>query len=75
FSVAFAAVFAAIGPNDAFAIETAPLFGLLPPEAPRWVSWALGDLTVKLLMALALLAPYGLLRHLLARLFPRPQAA
>lgn len=75
FSLAFAAAFAMIGPNDAFAIDAAPLFGLLSMEAPRWVSWALGDLTVKLLMALALLAPYGLLRHLLARLFPRPQAA
>jgi len=27
-------------------------------EAPRWMSWALGDLAVKLLVAVAALAPY-----------------
>ena len=47
-----------LGPNDAFAIETAGLFGLTGIEAPRWVSWALGDLAVKLSVALVLLAPY-----------------
>lgn len=61
FSIAFAAAFAFVGPNDAFAIETAPILGLLPVEAPRWVSWALGDLSVKLAVALLLLAPYRLL--------------
>lgn len=30
-----------------------------------WVTWALGDFAVKMLMALALLLPYGQLRHLL----------
>lgn len=58
FSLAFAASFAWLGDNDPFAIETAPLFSALATEAPRWVSWALGDLVVKLLVALAMLAPY-----------------
>jgi uncharacterized PurR-regulated membrane protein YhhQ (DUF165 family) len=59
FSLAFAAGFSALGPNDAFAIEAAPLIGLVTSiEAPRWVSWALGDLAVKVLIALAALAPY-----------------
>lgn len=62
FSLAFAASFAALGANDAFAIEVAPLFGIFPViEVPRWVSWALGDFSVKILVALALLAPYGVL--------------
>lgn len=59
FSLAFAAGFSALGANDAFAIEAAPLIGLVSGiEAPRWVSWALGDLAVKILIALAALAPY-----------------
>jgi len=68
FSLAFAATFAFIGPNDDFAIASAPLLGFLPADAPRWVSWALGDLVVKLLMATVLLAPYGVLRAALMRL-------
>ena len=68
FSLAFAATLSFIGPNDAFAIGTAPLLGILPLEAPRWMSWALGDLSVKLLMATVLLAPYSLLRTALMRL-------
>ncbi len=68
FSLAFAAAFAILGPNDPFAIESSGLFGVLSLQAPRWVSWALGDLSVKLLMALVLLAPYGLLRHLIAQM-------
>ncbi len=58
FSLAFAAAFAFVGPNDPFAIEAAPLFGLYPVEAPRWISWALGDFSVKLLMAVFALIPY-----------------
>jgi uncharacterized integral membrane protein (TIGR00697 family) len=61
FGVAFSAAFAFIGPDDAFALESAPLFGLLPIEAARWVSWALGDLTVKLLIAVFALIPYRLI--------------
>jgi len=59
FSLAFSAAFSGLGPNDAFAIESAPLVGLMASfEAPRWVSWALGDLVIKVLIALAALAPY-----------------
>ncbi|MCY6383541.1 queuosine precursor transporter [Hoeflea prorocentri] len=58
FSLAFAASFAILGANDAFAIEAAPLLGFFAFETPRWMSWAIGDLAVKLLVSLAMLAPY-----------------
>jgi uncharacterized integral membrane protein (TIGR00697 family) len=61
FSVAFSALFAFAGPNDSFALETAPLMGVLPVETMRWVSWALGDLSVKLIIAVVALIPYRLL--------------
>ena len=61
FSLAFAAVFVLLGPNDGFAIEAAPLMGFFSMEVPRWMSWALGDLMVKLLVSLAMLAPYRIL--------------
>lgn len=61
FSLAFAAVFVFVGPNEPFALEVAPLFGVMPGmEAPRWVSWALGDFVVKLAIALFGLLPYRL---------------
>lgn len=61
FSLAFAASFAILGANDDFAIEAAPFLGLFTAEVPRWMSWAIGDLAVKLLVALILLAPYRLI--------------
>ena len=61
FSFAFAPAFSVFGPNDDFAIGMAPVLGVLAAEAPRWVSWALGDLSVKVLFALILLMPYGAL--------------
>lgn len=61
FSIAFAPAFGFIGANDEFAIAAAPLLGLLPVEAPRWISWALGDFCVKVIIGLAMLAPYGAL--------------
>ncbi len=61
FSIAFSAAFAFVGPDDAFALESAPLLGLLPVEAARWVSWALGDLSMKLLIAVVALIPYRLI--------------
>jgi uncharacterized integral membrane protein (TIGR00697 family) len=61
FSIAFAATFAFVGPDDAFALQAAPLFGVLASEAPRWVSWALGDLAVKLIIAVFALIPYRLI--------------
>ena len=61
FGLAFAASFEVLGPNDAFAIESAPLLGIFAAELPRWMSWAAGDFTVKLLVAMVMLVPYGLL--------------
>lgn len=61
FSFAFAASLSFLGAGLDFAVQPAPLLGVLATEAPRWVSWALGDLVVKVVMALVLLAPYGLL--------------
>jgi uncharacterized PurR-regulated membrane protein YhhQ (DUF165 family) len=61
FSLAFAPLFALVGPGDAFAAEWAPLLGVFEAEAPRWISWALGDFTVKLLMAAFALIPYRLI--------------
>ena len=71
FSVAFAGAFAFAGPGDAFASEMAPLLGLLSVDAPRWVSWALGDLSVKLLIAIFALIP----SRLLAARWSQPVAA
>ena len=61
FSVAFSAAFAFIGPDDAFSLESAPLLGLLSVETARWMSWALGDLAVKLAIAVFALIPYRLI--------------
>lgn len=72
FSIAFAPVFAFIGPNDDFAIGWAPVFGVFSADAPRWISWALGDLSVKLLAGVVLLLPYGALMNVLK---PMPQVA
>ncbi|RWX74408.1 VUT family protein [Neorhizobium lilium] len=70
FSLAFAPVFAFIGANDDFAIGQAPILGVLATEAPRWVSWALGDLAVKIVVGIVLLLPYGALMNVLK---PMPQ--
>ena len=61
FSIAFASVFAFVGPEDAFALEPAPLLGVFASEASRWVSWAIGDLSVKLVIAVVALIPYRLI--------------
>jgi uncharacterized PurR-regulated membrane protein YhhQ (DUF165 family) len=58
FSLAFAPMLALIGPNDAFAVGVAPFLGLYPFETQRWLSWAFGDFSVKLLMAIVALIPY-----------------
>jgi uncharacterized PurR-regulated membrane protein YhhQ (DUF165 family) len=58
FTLAFAPALVLLGANDPFAIEAAPLLGLYPVEAPRWVSWALGDFAVKLLIDVVALIPY-----------------
>ena len=71
FSFAFAPAFSVFGPNDAYAIEYAPVLGVLSAEAPRWISWALGDLSVKMLFAVLLLLPYG---ALMSAVRPMPDA-
>jgi uncharacterized integral membrane protein (TIGR00697 family) len=61
FSVAFASLFAFVGPQDAFALEPAPLLGIFGVEVSRWISWAIGDLSVKLAIAIFALIPYRLI--------------
>ncbi|TGV78613.1 VUT family protein, partial [Mesorhizobium sp. M2D.F.Ca.ET.145.01.1.1] len=61
FGVAFSAAFAFAGPSDSFALGSAPLMGVFHVEAMRWVSWALGDLSVNLIIAVVALIPYRLL--------------
>lgn len=61
FSIAFGAAFAFVGPGDDFALEAAPLLGAFAQEAPRWMSWAIGDLCVKLVIAVVALIPYRLI--------------
>lgn len=58
FSVAFAGSLAFFGASDPFATDPAPLLGVYPLLAPRWISWAAGDLTVKLVIAVVALIPY-----------------
>lgn len=65
FSFAFAPMMSILGPNGDFAIGSAPILGILAAEAPRWISWAIGDLSVKLLVALVMLLPYGALMSVL----------
>lgn len=47
---------------DGFAVAVVPLFGFEQAiEAPRWVSWAIADYAVKLLVAAFALGPYRIL--------------
>jgi len=71
FTIAFSSAFLFVGPDDGFALETAPLLGLLAQDAPRWISWALGDLGVKLAIAVFALIPY----RLIAVRWAEPKAA
>ena len=48
-------------PEDGFALEPAPLLGVFGVEASRWMSWAIGDLSVKLVIAVFALIPYRLI--------------
>ncbi|NHB77891.1 queuosine precursor transporter [Rhodobacter calidifons] len=61
FTVAFSAALSAIEPgNDvSWATAAAPLLGI-GPEAPFWVSLAIGDWLVKLLLAVVALLPFRL---------------
>lgn len=65
FALAFAPIFSLIGPNDDFAIEWAPVLGVFTAEAPRWISWAIGDFSVKMLVGVVMLLPYGALMSVL----------
>ncbi|WP_321500858.1 VUT family protein [Breoghania sp.] len=65
FGIAFSMAFAFLGHGDAFATDQAPLLGLFNIEAPRWISWAVGDFSVKMLVSLTLLAPYRLLMQVI----------
>lgn len=67
FSLSFAATFAMLDTGfgispDGFPNGSAALLGISGLEAPRWVSWAIGDYLVKMIVAMAMLAPYKLLR-------------
>lgn len=59
FSLAFAPMFAVLGPNEPWALEAVPLLGS-GPLAALWVSLAVGDFGVKLAIALAALVPFRL---------------
>lgn len=59
FSLSFAPFFGFIGPNDDFAVSWAPMLGAFSPDIPRWISWAMGDFTVKMLVGMVMLLPYG----------------
>lgn len=65
FSLAFAAAFSfldtGLGLEDGSLAFLVPLFGMIGVEVPLWVSLALGDLVVKLLVGLTMLVPYGAL--------------
>lgn len=71
FSLSFAPVFGFIGPNDDFAIAAAPILGVMSAEAPRWISWAIADFSVKMLIGMVMLLPYGALMSVLR---PMPTA-
>lgn len=70
FSLAFAPIFTLLGPNESFAIEWAPMLGVMATEAPRWISWALGDLGVKIMVGIVMLLPYGALMSVLKPMPP-----
>ena len=73
FGVAFAPAFAGIdalfGMEDGSLGFPAPFLGV-GSEVPLWVSLAAGDFCVKMLVALALLAPYGALRRVFTERVP-----
>jgi uncharacterized PurR-regulated membrane protein YhhQ (DUF165 family) len=70
FSLSFAAFFVFLGANTPFALEQAPILGIFATEAPRWISWAIGDFTVKLIVGLVMLLPYGALMNVLKPMQP-----
>lgn len=65
FSLSFAAMFVFLGDNTPFALEQTPILGIFATQAPRWISWAIGDFAVKLIVGLVMLLPYGALMNVL----------
>lgn len=74
FSLSFAPAFAFLGANDDFAIGQAPILGVFAMEAPRWISWAIGDFVVKLIVGLLMLLPYGALMSVIKPMPPAKAA-
>lgn len=68
FAIAFSARFAfldtAIGREDSSLAFPVPLLSM-GPDVPLWISLGAGDLLIKLVMALIMLAPYGALLRLI----------
>ena len=59
FTLAFTALIAF--QVDGFAVATSPLLGVEnAPEMPRWISWAIADFGVKMLVAMFALIPFRL---------------
>ena len=71
FTLAFAPAFVILGANNEFATASAPLLGVIENEVPRWVSWAMGDFAVKILVGASMLLPYGIV----TKLFLKPEVA
>ncbi|SDG12867.1 queuosine precursor transporter [Pelagibacterium luteolum] len=69
FGIAFAGAFAfldtGLGYEDSSLAFGVPFLSLFAFETPLWVSLAVGDFLVKILMALVLLAPYKVLRAMI----------
>lgn len=65
FSASLSFIDAALGVPDSSLGFPVPLLSLFPLEVPLWISLALGDFAIKLIMAFVLLAPYrALLRRI-----------
>ena len=73
FSARFAFIDASFGMEDGSLAFAVPLFGI-GADVPLWTSLATGDFVVKMLVALALLAPYRVLRGLIADRIVHPAA-
>lgn len=69
FGIAFAAAFAfldtGLGREDGSLAFAVPFLSVFPFEVPLWISLAVGDFLVKLMMAFVLLVPYKALRALI----------
>ncbi|MBU1175073.1 MAG: VUT family protein [Alphaproteobacteria bacterium] len=74
FSASFAFVDAVFGTADGSLGFAIPFWGV-GPDVPLWVSLALGDFAIKLLIAAVLLVPYGALRRLISDRALRPVKA